>query len=79
MRLLGPAVLLALLLALNLGPAAAAPPPPPEDCFDCPWLELPLDEWTAQAGNSSRRRATAAAAAGAAAARAAFAGQPSTA
>ncbi|PRW39166.1 serine threonine- kinase receptor isoform A [Chlorella sorokiniana] len=48
-----PAVLLAVGLLASAWAAAAAPPPP-MDCFDCPWLELPLDEWTALAGNSSR-------------------------
>ncbi|KAI7838614.1 hypothetical protein COHA_007621 [Chlorella ohadii] len=49
-----PSAWLALLLALSLGwvRAAAAAAPAPTDCFDCPWLELPLDEWTAKANGS---------------------------
>lgn len=57
----------ALLLALcAVAASQAAPAPPPTDCFDCPWLDLPLDEWTAQAGNESRRRAAGATGGGAA-------------
>jgi hypothetical protein len=44
------------LACLLLGWAAAslAAAPPDTACFQCPWLDLPLDEWTAQRNFTSR-------------------------